>query len=285
MTSLLLDKATRALPCLLTALDGGVDAWRAVEVAGHLVLAADHLVPRLCGHLAGIDLSAQWQDMSTNALLSALARLGDPAAVPAVAETVTAAARHERWSTAASALEALAAFGTAAAPALDTVRGLTGAVDPSVRVAAAATLWAAEGDPAIVVPLLDDLLDSHRHHEAADVLGRIGTPAARVLPRLRNMLTADYEWTRVHAASAMWDIGGQAEGPVVVRTLIAAWQKNDATANHVLACLDRMGTAAEVALPHVRVELTRTRRSGRFSDVAHDEELQRTCRTFLARFS
>ncbi|WP_405771029.1 HEAT repeat domain-containing protein [Actinacidiphila glaucinigra] len=275
----------RALPCLLTALDGGVDAWRAVEVAGHLAPAADRLVPRLCRRLTAEDLSAEWEDMSTNAPLSALARLGDPAAVPAITGIVTASARHGQWRTAASALKALAAFGTAAAPALEAVRGLAQADDPSVRMAAAATLWAAEGDPATVVPLLDDLLDSHRRHEAADVLARIGPPAARVLPRLRNMLTADYEWTRAHAASALWDIGGPAEAPVVVRTLLAAWEENDATSNLALACFDRMGPAAGEALPHLRAELTRTRRSGRFRDVRHDEELQRMCRTVLARLS
>lgn len=235
----------RALPCLLTALDGGVDAWRAVQVAGHLVEAADQLVPRLCRHLGGIDVTTEeWQDMSTNAVLSALARLGDPAAVPVLAGTATAAAGHGRWRTTAAALNALATFGTAAAPALEAVRGLARADDRSARVAAAAALWAAEGDPATVVPLLEDVLDGHPHHEAADVLARIGRPAARALPRLREMLTADYEWTRVHGASALWDVGGPAEAAVVVRTLLAAWEENGATSNHVVACLDRMGPAA-----------------------------------------
>lgn len=275
----------RALPCLLTALDGGVDAWRAVQVAGHLAPAADRLVPRLCRHLTAEDPSSEWADMSTKALLSALARLGDPAAVPAITAMATASARHGQWRTTASALKALAAFGTGAAPALEAVRVLAQADDPSVRTAAAAALWAAEGDPATVVPLLDGLLDGHGNREAADALARIGPPAARALPRLRNMLTADYEWTRAHAASALWDIGGPAEAPVVVRTLLAAWEENDATSNLVLACFDRMGPAAGEALPHVREELTRTRRSGRFRDVGHDEELQRMCRTVLARLS
>ncbi|SNT47732.1 hypothetical protein SAMN05216252_12934 [Actinacidiphila glaucinigra] len=46
-----------------------------------------------------------------------------------------------------------------------------------------------------------------------------------------------------------------------------------------------MGPAAGEVLPHVREELTRTRRSGRFRDVRHDEELQLMCRTVLARLS
>jgi hypothetical protein len=70
---------TRAVPSLLAALDGDVDAWRAVQVAGHLPQAADELVPRLGDHLRRIDLSQQWTEMSANAILAALARLGDPA--------------------------------------------------------------------------------------------------------------------------------------------------------------------------------------------------------------
>ncbi|WP_460060750.1 hypothetical protein [Streptomyces sp. YKOK-I1] len=41
------------------ALDSDVDAWRAIQVAGHLPQEAAHLVPRLCAHLRRIDLSQQ----------------------------------------------------------------------------------------------------------------------------------------------------------------------------------------------------------------------------------
>ncbi|MFJ9459973.1 HEAT repeat domain-containing protein [Kitasatospora sp. NPDC101447] len=275
----------RALPCLLTALDDGTDAWRAVQVAGRLRPGAGELVPRLSRHLAAADLSNPWADMGTGALMSALAELGDAAAVPALTDAVTAAIRHDQPRIGASALKALAAFGTEAASALDVVRPLADAADVSLRAAAAAALWALERDPADVVPRLCDLLDTHAHHDAADVLGLIGPPAAAALPRLRTMLTAGYEWTRVHAARALWDIAGEAEADVVVRTLLAAWAKNDATSNHVLACLDRMGPAAAPALPRIRAELAQARRSGRFGRVANDEDLQRTCRTVLARLS
>ncbi|MGQ4377367.1 HEAT repeat domain-containing protein [Streptomyces sp. SAS_267] len=273
----------RALPCLLTALDKGVDTWRAVHVAGSLPEAAEELVPRLCRELGRAELPTSGHDMGTSALLSALGRLGDPAAVPVIAETVTAAARHGQWRIAAFALNALAALGPAAAPALDVVRTVTRADDPDVRVAAATALWAAEGSPDEVVPLLEDLLDSFRHHEAADALGRIGPPASRVLPRLRDMLTAGYEWTRVHAATALWDIGGPDESPVVVRTLLDAWRKNGATANHAMACLDRMGPAAAPAVPFVRAQLALARRGDWLLGVEKDEELQRVARAFLAR--
>jgi hypothetical protein len=92
------------------------------------------------------------------------------------------------------------------------------------------------------------------------VLGQIGPPAAAALPRLRKLLADNYEWNRVHAAAAIWDIGGESEAPVVLDTLLQAWQKNPATGNHVAACLKRMGSAAVPALPQIRAELARPER-------------------------
>ncbi|MFJ5899650.1 HEAT repeat domain-containing protein [Streptomyces sp. NPDC093064] len=276
----------RALPSMLTALDTDVDAWRAVQVSRHLRAAAADLVPRLSRRLAKADFSGQWPDMSTAALMSALAALGDPAAIPQLTDAVSTAVRHEQWRTATSALEALASFGTRAAPALEVVRPLTNAAeDVDLRAAATAAVWELERDPAAVMPLLEDLLDSYRHHEAADVLGRIGPEAKAVLPRLRQMLDAGYEWTRAFAAAALWNIGGEAEAGVVVPTLLTAWEENDATSNHVLACLNRMGPAAAPTLPRLRAELALPRRSGRFQSIANDEELQRDCRAILTRLS
>ncbi|MEV7523545.1 HEAT repeat domain-containing protein [Streptomyces sp. NPDC091371] len=275
----------RALPCLLTALDSGTDAWRAVQVAGRLGPAAGELVPRLTRRLAAVDFSEEWAGMGAGAVISALGDLGDPTAVPALADAVTAAVRHEQWRTAASAVEALASFGARASSVLEVVRPLADAGDVDLRAAATAALWAIGRDPEGVLPRLNDLLDSYRAHGAADVLGRIGPPAATALPRLRRMLTADYEWTRVHAAAALWDIGGEAEAPLVLQTLLAAWDENEATSNHVLACLNRMGPAAAPALPRIRAELAWPRRSGRFQDITHDEELQRTCRAVAARLA
>ncbi|WP_406470245.1 HEAT repeat domain-containing protein [Streptomyces sp. NBC_01615] len=273
----------RALPGLLTALDTDTDAWRAVQVAGHLRPAAAELVPRLSRRLAETDFLEQRPDMNTGALVSSLAELDDPAAVPALIDTVSTAVRHEQWQTAASAVKALASFGTRAAPALELVRPLADAADVDLRAAASAALWDLGRDAAGAVPRLESLLDSHRHHEAADALGRIGPPAKAALPRLRKMLDAGYEWTRVHAAAALWDIGGEAEAAVVVQTLLTAWEENDATSNHVLACLNRMGPAAAPALPRIQAEVARPRRSGRFRSIANDEELQHTCRAILTR--
>ncbi|MFE0453824.1 HEAT repeat domain-containing protein [Streptomyces sp. NPDC058914] len=276
----------RALPSLLAALDRDVDAWRAIQVAGHLPQAADQLVPRLCDHLRRIDLSQQWNEMSANAILAALSALGDPAAVPVVAGTLGAAVRHEQDRVTRSALEALGAFGPAAASARETIRSLTTATDAHVRPAAVAALWAVGGDLAEVMPLLLGLLDdsvTFRISDAADLLGEIGPPAFVALPRLRNLLSHDYEWVRVHCAAALWEIGGQAEAPALLDALLQAMAQNPATANHVVTCLDRMGPLAAPALPLLREQLAQPRRGGRFQSVDHDEELQRVGRTLIAR--
>lgn len=277
---------TRALPSLLAALDGDVDAWRAIQVAQHMPQAAGQLVPRLCDHLRRIDLSQQWTEMSANAILSALAALGAPAAIPVVVDTLSAAVRHEQHGVTRSALKALGAFGPAATGARDTIRSLTTATDAHIRPAAVAALWAVGGDLAEVMPLLLGLLDDRvtfRISDAADVLGEIGPPASVALPRLRNRLAHDYEWVRVHCAAALWEIGGEAEAPAVLNALLEAMAKNPATANHVVACLDRMGPLAAPALPLLREQLALPRRGGRFQSVDHDEELQRIGHTLIAR--
>ncbi|MEU3571905.1 HEAT repeat domain-containing protein [Kitasatospora sp. NPDC036755] len=267
----------RALPGLLTALDTDADAWRAVQVAGHLPQAAGELLPRLSRRLADADFARDWSWSDACALVAALRRLGDPAAVPALTAAVTASVRQEQWRGAAAALHALTRFGTAAAPALETVRPLVEAEDMDLRLAAAEALWALERDPTDVVPRLTDLLDTDAQRDAADILGRIGAPATAALPCLRQLLHAEDEWTRVHAAAAIHDIGGPAEAEVVLPVLLEAWEREDSTAKQVLECLRRMGPAAAPALPLVRAECARSRRSGGFfMIVEEDEALRRT---------
>jgi hypothetical protein len=87
----------------------------------------------------------------------------------------------------------------------------------------------------------------------------------------------------VHCAAALWEIGGQAEAPAVVDALLQAMAKNSATANHVVACLDRMGPLAAPGLPLLREQLAQPRRGGRFQSIDHDEQLQRVGRALIAR--
>jgi HEAT repeat protein len=278
----------RAAPSVVAALDGGVDIWRAIEVAGALREAAHQLVPRLCDHLHRANVADRSVEMSVRSMLSALSALGDPTALPVITDTLVAAVGHQASGITCSALQALEAFGPAAAPALNTIRSLTTTSDPHVRPAAVTALWAIGRDQAEAMPLLQDLLEGNTFFwitKAADVLAEIGPSAAVMLPRLRARLTDNYEWVRVHCGTALWDIGGDAEAATVLPVLIQAWDQNSATANHVGACLDRMGHAAEPALPRVRSELGRVARGGWFTSITNDEELQRLCRTIIERFA
>ncbi|MFD1323267.1 hypothetical protein [Micromonospora sonneratiae] len=264
----------RALPSLLMALDSDVDAWLAVPAAGALPQAADQLVPRLCDRLTSADLSKEWPS-NPRGILSALAKLGDPSALPTITEKLAAAAERQNWDVVKAALTALRAFGPAAAPALAEIRSLVAVDDTWTRSEAVSTLWAVSGDRDEVLPLSLALLDTFALREAAEVLGQIGPPAAAALPRLRELLTDSYEWNRVHAAAAIWNIDGEPETPVVLSTLLQAWRQNPATGNHVAACLKRMGSAAAPALPHIRAELGRPTRGGRFGSIGNDQEMLR----------
>jgi hypothetical protein len=293
----------RALPSLLVALDTGTDAWRAVPAACHLPHAAAQLTPRLVRRLAEVDHSREQFGFGLTALTRTLSRLGDPAAVPALACTVHTAVRHKQWHTAEPVLKALASFGPRAASALNVVRPLTDADNVGVRTAAASCVWELERRPETVVPLLERLLEHHRNFDAIDLAGRIGPPAAPVLPRLRQILSDQAEenarnesndaavlntgnaWTLVHTASALWDIAGDCEADTVVSALLNAWKDNDSTARDVLACLNRMGQAARPALPRIKTTLEQPHRGNdRWSDaVASDLEIERICRSLVTR--
>ncbi|MEU8076638.1 hypothetical protein AB0B31_14425 [Catellatospora citrea] len=278
----------RAVPSVLAALDSGVDAWRAVQVAGHLPMAAEQLVPRLCDHLRRIDLTQERTRMSVGSLLSALATLGNPAALPLIVDTLGVSVHGAQQQNTSSALNALAAFGPAAEPALELIRPLTADPDAHVRRAAVGALWAVDGDREAIFPLVREMLDesiTFLISTAAGVLGQLGPPAIAALPRLRELLSHSYEWVRVPCAAAIWEIGGSAEAPPVLDTLLRAWARNPATGNDVVACLGRMGQAAAPALPRLREQLELPERGGRFASIDNDEKLQRDCRAILARFA
>lgn len=293
----------RALPSLLTALDTDTDAWRAMNAVAHLRQCAEQLTPRLIRRLADIDHSQEWPDISPEKLAATLAELKDPAAIPALTETLQTAVRHKQPRTAQSALKALASFGPQAVTALDVVRPLTTADDASLHTAAACALWALEQRPENVVPLLETLLEDHRNVDAINLAGRIGPPAAGLLPRLREILHEQIEqntrneqngspglndsWTLVHVAAALWDIGGTSETDTVIPALLAAWKDNDFTTRDVLACLHRMGPAAHPALPHIHAALEQPHRGDpRWSDtIARDLDIQHTCRAILSRLT
>lgn len=278
----------RAVPYLLSALDGEVDTWRAVQVAGCLPRAAAELAPRLCRLLAATDLATRQPfDMGTRSLLAALRSLADPAAIPTVRATLDAAVRLERWPIAADALLGLAALGESAAPPLPQIRSMTGCPDGHVRSAAAKALSALGAEPDELMPLLLDALSGTTSSwigSAVEILATIDPEsAAPAVPLLRELLGNSYEWTRIYAAAGLWQIVGEPDAKPVLETLLQAWHKNGATVNFVLQVLEKMGPAAAPALPYLEAELARTRRGGRFASIENDEDVQRAIQRIVNR--
>lgn len=278
---------TRSVTSLLFALDSGVDDWRAVPATGNLPAAAVDLGPRLCDLLAAAD-----EDKRAGSILTALAGLRAPSSIPVVIDFLKIATRQQRWYAAREALRTLTAFGHDATGSLEVVRAVAAMPDPrptasvdDVWPAAITALAAIGGDAREVLPAALALLGEgvgHRVAEAADMLGRLGPLAAVALPALRASLTGGGVWARVPVAAAIWDIAGANEAIPVLDALLAAWRENDATTGLVIACLDRMGTAAESALPQLRAWLARTRRGGGWND--NDEDLQHMARIIIGRF-
>ncbi|MFE6788212.1 hypothetical protein ACFVFF_38825, partial [Streptomyces sp. NPDC057680] len=92
-------------------------------------------------------------------------------------------------------------------------------------------------------------------------------------------------WTVIRVASALWDIDGIGQADAVLPVLLDAWKNNDASAHAVIACLDRMGPAAYPALPQIQAALAQPHRYDQrwTGAVTLDLEIERTCRTILAR--
>jgi hypothetical protein len=256
----------RAAPSLAYALTSGVDAWRAVRAAGQVPDAAAVLGPALCARLRSLEVASDdhGADMSVTACLAALADLGDPQTAPAVAAALDRALAAPNHSVAVRALVTLGAFGTGSAAYRGAVQALAGHDNISVRSAAVRALAAIDPGNPEVIPAAAALLNTNgswsAYSDGAYVLAEYGPEAAIALPRLRELMSHNYDWVRVAAAEAVWATSGDTESTVPV--LVAAWEQNAATARVVAPVLARMGAAASPALALAQAELAAVRRSG-----------------------
>lgn len=277
----------RALPSVIAALESGVDVIRAVSLLGEL--PAD-VRPHLRAFLHRPD--------PPGPVIAKLAELGGPSEVPAITAALAAAAAAGNPDATCTALSALANFGPAAKPAIDTIRTVTEAhfTEPqpaqgwlnastaaelapaspdAVRPMVAKALWAVTGQPDEVLPLLLALLAGdipHQLRTATDLLRTIGPSAAAAVPRLRAQLFTDNEWTRVHIAETLWELGGEPEAPAVLIALIRAATTNPNTATRAAACLAAMRAAASPALVEFRAA---ARKPGRFYNLWKPSRLAR----------
>ncbi|GGX02848.1 hypothetical protein GCM10010297_25840 [Streptomyces malachitofuscus] len=278
----------RAVPFLADVLAGPVVPDDVGHAVPHLGPAAAPLAPALRRRLAGLPLDADDLHARAGSLLPALTALGDAEAVPVAVRMVNGMPGDLRLRDmlVASALRLLAAAGAAAREAIPALRAL---LPGESGVAAAEALWAVEGDPEAVLPVLLAALEvpaGRTRRAAAEALGRLGPAGRPGLPGLRRLTRSADLWERTSAAQALWQVAGEPESAVDV--LRAAWAENPHTRRPTAALAVRLGPAGAALHGLLRAEAASPRRhtagSGGYGshDVHGDEELLRTCRQALA---
>ncbi|MFJ6382637.1 hypothetical protein ACIQI7_21865 [Kitasatospora sp. NPDC092039] len=102
---------------------------------------------------------------------------------------------------------------------LDRLEALThAATDDELACAAAVATARLTGDPVIALRLLaHQLAESSRRLEEA---GRLGDAGAPLLPLIECYLDDDYDWTRLHAAEAHWQVTGEPVAALPVLTAL-----------------------------------------------------------------
>lgn len=272
----------RAVPVLGEVLAGPVVPDDLGEVVPHLGRAAAPLAPALRFRLAGVPLDAPDLYDRTVPLLLALRVPGDRECVPLVLRLLLGMPEvfRLRDSVVGAALWTLGALGEAAHEAIPVVRGL---LDGESAVDAAETLWAVEGDPDAVLPVLVRGLENERHRsQAAEALGRLGRAAEPALSGLRRMTGAQSVWQRTAAACAVSRIAGESEP--VSGVLRQAWAENAQVRGAIVQCLADLGPTGTPLHDLLHAELAAPRRhlaaSGGYGshDVLEDERLLRGCR-------
>jgi hypothetical protein len=277
----------RAIPALARVLRQPVVPNDTGDVIKYLGSAAAPLAPLLCERLGEVPLASPETYDRAAPLLVALGRLRHSAAVPEVLRLLHGTPgelRRRDWLVEALA-RTLGAFGAGAREAIPALREL---LESECAVTAAAALWAVEGDPNAVLPLLIRELakaGEGRPRAAAEALGRLGPLGAPALPGLRRLTDSADVWERTAAACALWDVAGDPEP--VLPAFRAAWRQNAYTRGTIAACLSRMGPAGAPAHDLLRTEHATPRRhlarSGGYSshDILEDERLLSACRAAL----
>ncbi|MEU8788165.1 HEAT repeat domain-containing protein [Streptomyces sp. NPDC048643] len=278
----------RAVPALAEVLRQPFVPNETGYTVRHLGPAGAPLAPLLRERLADVPLDDADTFSRAAPLLSALGALRYADAVPEVLRLLHGTPRDLRLrdSLVRALTETLIAFGPAAREAIPALREL---LSGESAVAAAAALWAVEGDAETVLPPLLRALATPEpagdSRTAVSALARMGPAARAALPRLRDLTDSADLWERTAAACAFWDIA--ADPTPVLPVFRDAWRQNPYARGTITACLVRMGDAGIPAHDLVTTELATPRRhrarSGGYGshDVLEDETLLRDCRAVL----
>ncbi|MGW0767669.1 HEAT repeat domain-containing protein [Streptomyces sp. NPDC002676] len=275
----------RAVPVLAQLLASpAAPAGLGFELA-HLGRAAAPLAPALRRRLGRIPPASPAAAELAAPLLSALRTIHDTEAVPEVLRLLPEGGDGSA-ALVPDVIRTLEALG-ATAHAIPRLREL---LHTRHAAAAAAALWSAERDTAVVLPvLLRELRQGEPENRrlAARHLGRLGPAARPALPELRRIARSGLRVReRTSAACALWHIDGD-PGPVLP-VFRAAWSEHPHTRGPIARCLAAMGPAALPLRDLVARELTTVRRhtarEGGYGseDILKDEALLRTCREVMS---
>ncbi|MFE9774435.1 HEAT repeat domain-containing protein [Streptomyces sp. NPDC005931] len=275
----------RATPVLAEVLAGPVVPHDLGQVVPHLGRAATPLAPALRRRLAALPLDAPDLDGRAPSLLHALASLDDAASVPAMLRLLEGlpADQPTRESVELSVVRALGELGAAAREAAPVLRRR---LDGGVRLAtaAAAALWAVEGDAEVVLPVLVRGLEDEAgggRRSAAETLARMGPAARPAVPALRRLARSGDLWERTAAAGALWRVTGEPEPAADV--LRAGWRENPCTRTAIATLAVSLGPSAAPLhhLLHAELAAPRRHRAGPGGhgshDIHEDERLLRLC--------
>lgn len=128
--------------------------------------------------------------------------------------------------------------------------------------------------------VLTDEQPGTRRYQALELVGRMGTEAAALLPELRRLVAAPEEcggWSAGGLAVALWRAGGDVAESLPV--LSWAWEEHDDNRPGVAGARAEMGPAAASAVPVLRREVAAVRRhndtggTGRMRYHCADDEL------------
>lgn len=254
------EESVRLLGEQLREGDHRIVRWAASELALLYAIggpASGALAERVA---AGPDFlpQARWAETSYGAVLGALAAQGDARAVPGLAAVLRFGQVPEDLGDWIDRMDPDAA--AVLAPLVDERLWEIDPEDRPYRVEHLLKAAAALGSPGATATALRILRAPEDRPVpvrgvALRTLARLGPTAREALPELRSLAQDCAPHLRVDTAAALWSVGGEADGAVLVLPLLTAalgaehWsQRHDA-----LRVIAGMGTAAASLLPEMRI--------------------------------
>ncbi|MEV4625008.1 hypothetical protein AB0J90_01775 [Micromonospora sp. NPDC049523] len=157
------------------------------------------------------------------------------------------------------ATRVLGDLGPAAVDALPELHSMLTHDEPFVRVNAVRAIWRISGDPAPLLPVLREIIETGGRAErvhALELLPELGPAAVALSDLLLPLFGADDDWLSVRSAIAYWHLTGD---PTTVVPALLPHLRTGPYGRAALRCLADIGPAAGAAIPLLREEAAEER--------------------------